>query len=520
MLNVRKKFLSGIIIIMLLLSITACTTSNSKVGNSKKQDSSIKSEEPSKQEEKAVEKPTLRALFPYSAIDYNTYPVAADLEEATGYKVTYEMLPKENPFDKLNIIMASGEPYDVVAFAGNVPVYFDYASKGALTDLTTLIHEYGSNIKKAISDQTFDIVKVDKKIYAIPQKINSEAGGNLMIRVDWLKKLGLPKPETLEQFVEILKEFKEKDPGKIGKDNVIPLTFASSGIVGNINGAFDIKYMWNERNGELVPLPLDLSFKEYLVFMRDLYEQGLLDREFPVNQGGTTIEKFTSGKAGMVPASWYSIDIADALLKNIPEAEVDMLPALKGEDGKTGFSVTAGISRITVIPKSSKNAEHAIKWLNLKLEEDIFKLNVMGEEGIHYEVKDGEYYPINPKFMDERNGGGGYFTGVDENKYPIYWQQCRLRKDPRVTNWYMYMHKELPSETRVESPLSYAPYLAEYSKDNQKLSKMVVDYSIKVIVGEEPISEFEQFAKKYMAEGGEASYKNVNEWYKNVWLKN
>ncbi|UUZ80873.1 hypothetical protein LJK88_39845 [Paenibacillus sp. P26] len=59
-------------------------------------------------------KPQLKSLQIWQKDDYNTYPVAKMLEEKTGYKVQYDMLPQDKPQDKLNLLIASGEPYDAI----------------------------------------------------------------------------------------------------------------------------------------------------------------------------------------------------------------------------------------------------------------------------------------------------------------------------------------------------------------------------------------------------------------------
>jgi len=110
-------------------------------------------------------KPTLKILQTYAKHNYDT-PVTDFLEQATGYKVQYDMLPQDNAQDKLNLIMSSGADYDLVK-AGKQD-YFRFALNGALTDLTPLIDKYGPNIKADISQISFDAVKVDGKIYAIP----------------------------------------------------------------------------------------------------------------------------------------------------------------------------------------------------------------------------------------------------------------------------------------------------------------------------------------------------------------
>jgi len=64
-------------------------------------------------------KPELRALNLWSKDDYNTYPVAKVIEEQTGYKVMYEMLPADKAMDKLNLLISSAEPYDAITITGD-----------------------------------------------------------------------------------------------------------------------------------------------------------------------------------------------------------------------------------------------------------------------------------------------------------------------------------------------------------------------------------------------------------------
>lgn len=470
-------------------------------------------------EQASAPKPELKGLMRWMKEDYNTYPVAKMLEEKTGYKVTYDTLPADKPGDKLNLLIASSEPYDFISVAGDntfKALYADYARKGALVDLTPLIEEYGPNIKQAISQESFDAIKVDGKIYAIPHAMSNTVSSSLVIRKDWLDKLGLAIPTTLDELTHVLQQFKEKDPGGNGDQN-IPLSLGGNApILTNVAGAFGLANEWNDVDGKLVPRAMDPAFKDYLTYMSDLYNLGLIDKEFAINKDATLTEKFTSGKAGVVPQNWAGLPTtADALKKNFPEAEYAFLPALKGADGKAGFSASSGFDRLTFVPKSSKHPEEAVKYMNAKLEEETFKNLAIGEEGKHYTYENGAYTPILPIFNDERNDAGNFLTGIDEVKYPIYWQ-ARVRKDQRLFDAWNYLNQEQPAELKIPNPLGLAPYLEQYAKDNAQLGQLVNDYTTKVIVGGEPLSGLDAFVAKYKAAGAEASYQEVNDWYATV----
>jgi putative aldouronate transport system substrate-binding protein len=445
--------------------------------------------------------------------DYNTYPVTKVAEEKTGYKVKYDMLPADKPMDKLNLLISSAEPYDAITMSGDKATYTDYAKKGALVDLTPLIEKYGPNIKSSVSQESFDAIKVDGKIYAIPNRSSEFSGSSLLIRTDWLDKVGMKIPTTLDEFTQVLKAFKEKDPGGVG-DKGTPFTVnGDAPMIENLIGSFGMATFWTDISGKLVPLPLNPGFKDYLAYTADLYKQGFLDKEFAVNKDATTKEKFTSGRTGVIPVFWYDVPtIADALNKNFPDAKYAYIPPLKGKDGKMGLGMSGGFDRLTFIPKSSKHPEDAIKWMNAKLDKDTFKLLAIGEEGKHYTYKDGVYSPILPIFTDERNNASNYLMGIDEKMYPIYWQ-ARVQKDKRLYDAFIYLNKTLPAETRKSDPLAMSPSLPISAKSSQALTQMIKDFAVKVIVGGSPASDVDSFITKYNAAGGEESIKEVNEWY-------
>jgi putative aldouronate transport system substrate-binding protein len=508
---------------LMLLTLTACLSASLLVACSSNGGGTANSSAPatsaaSAAPTAAAAKPELKSLQIWQKEDYNTYPVAKFLEQATGYKVQYDMLPQDKPQDKLNILIGSSEPYDAITTLGSTDfkaLYADYAKKGALIDLGPLIDKYGPNIKAAIDPEALEAAKVDGKLYAIPTKSLNTVATSLFIRKDWLDKVNMKSPTTLDELVAVLKAFKEKDPGGNGDKN-IPLTFkfdAPSPFIANIVGAFGMPNFWNDVNGVMTPRILDPAYKEYVSFTADLFKQGLIDKEFAANKDATAKEKFTSGKAGMIMMNWSDVPaITDALTKNIPTAKAVFISALKGKGGKAGLSSAKGFDRITFIPKASKHPEDAIKWMNAKLEKETFKTMAIGEENKHYTFKDGAYTPIQPIFTDERNQANNFLTGTDDKNYPTYWQ-ARVRKDMRLFDAWSFMNTIEPESTRVADRLGYAPYMPIFSKSFQQQNTMVGDYTTKLIYGTEQLSNLDAFIAKFKSSGGDASFKEVNDWY-------
>lgn len=512
----RRKWLNATVMFALLFVLAACSVGGNGFEPEGEQQGNASTTSP---QETNVTKPKLKVLYPNQPEDYNTYPVAAVLEERTGYKVQYDMLPADNPQDKLNIVIASGEDYDAIAVRGtsaDKALFADYAVRGALTDLTPLIDEFGPNIKKAISQVTLDALTIDGKIYGIGNRTIEFVGGGLLIRQDWLDKLGLPLPTTVEEFVQVLEQFQLQDPGSNGSNNIPFSILGTDPFPANISGAFALTNAWNEVDGKLLPRALAPTLDDYVVFMNDLFQRKLLDNDFVVNKVANLKEKLTNGQAGVIPTSWAEVPpLLEAIQKRNPAAKLSFIPALKGPDGHMGLSAASGFDRITMIPKSAKNKEEIIKWIDAMLEEETFKLVAIGEESKHYTYDHGVYKPINPIFTDERNRANNFLIGLDEENYPTYWQ-ARVHKDPVLFEAYEFLNMKQPEGVALRDELRLAPYLPEFSKNSQSLDTLSNDYMVKLIFGSEAVNKLHSFQQRFNAEGGEVTVSEVNDWYETI----
>lgn len=507
--SLRKK--------LLITAVAICLVTSSFAGCGQKdnQDDKKAANGTTTQTARTTEKskPTLRYLGPNLPVDPNKRYEAQIIEEVTGYKVNYEMLPQDKSDEKLNIIIASGEEYDVITTYGNfTDMCIGFAQKGAIADLDSILDQYAPRVKEVISQKSLDLFKVDNKTYFIPSKIALEyINMGLLIRQDWLDKLNLQQPKTLDEFVAVLKAFKEKDPGKNGDKN-IPLLISGPDQVHGLMGAFGIANGWNVVDGKLVAREELPGFKEYLEFMAALYKEGLIDKEFPINKDTSITEKFSSGRAGVISQNTFGLGaLADALQKNIPDAKYSYIEPIIGENGQQGVTQTAGYDFLTFIPKASKNAEAALKWINLKLEKDNFKKTTIGDEGIHHVIKDGAYAAILPKFNDDYGSGWFYLTGVDEEAYSKYWI-ARVQRDARNYEGFAKLQQGIDKYNKLDV-VRLATNVPTFKKNSASLATLTSDYMIKVIAGTEPLSSYDDFLKKWKAAGGDESTKEINEWY-------
>ena len=473
----------------------------------------------------ANEKPELKILMNNIKEDPNTYPVAQMLEEKTGYHVQYDLLPSDNVEEKLNLILSSQDDYDGIQIMGTYKdKYYDYANQGALLELDELIDEYGPNIKEALSDDTWELSRVNGKIYGIVTASSKDLDENgnekpdpmtsmMLVRTDIMEQAGIEKmPETIDEFTNMLRAMKSLSGDSSMRQ--APLTTLSTLELPGIEGAFGVECEWIDNgDGTLSNRVETEGYKEYLLYLKSLYDEGLLDPELPTNKTNNVQEKFTSGKSFVMPMAYYdAATIMDALDQSSPGYKIEYMAPLTGENGQCGYAYGSGrLERVFVIPKSAKHPEDVIKWINAKLDKDVFKEMVLGEEGVHYEVKDGAYYPILPAFDDERGLANDFLTGSREAEYRDYWL-CRVRKDDRIYQKFLETGTDEILSTAHKNPDADAPTM-EASKYTVTLDTIVNDYALGVITGAESIDNYDEFLTKWRTNGGEELTAEMNEWY-------
>lgn len=125
-----------------------------------------------------------------------------------------------------------------------------YGADGTIIPLNDLIDKHMPNLK-ALFDKRPDIKAIvtapDGNIYSLPagEELGTgqeDIGSNpdfLYINQDWLKKLGLNMPTTLQEYHDVLLAFKTKDPNGNGKADEIPLSFVNAFWTGDIGYLFE-----------------------------------------------------------------------------------------------------------------------------------------------------------------------------------------------------------------------------------------------------------------------------------------
>ncbi|WJH33458.1 extracellular solute-binding protein [Paenibacillus sp. CC-CFT747] len=308
---------------------------------------------------------SLGVAFP-KGTDVNHNPYVDYIEKETGIRLNVTLPPLNGYDEKLNLIMGSGTGLDMIN-TSNSSWFVHHVNRHALLPLTGLIEKYGPNLKKKIPQEAWDMVTVNGEIYAIPS-LNEVKGNEIMYaRKDWLDRLGLKPPHTLEEYTAVMKAFAGQDPDGDGRKDTYGFSMLESmGRTSPLLGAFGVQWnAWYERDGKLVYSGILPEMKQALAYFRDLYEQDVLDPEFPINKMEVLGDKITNGQVGLYSAAWSDtrMYIAANRAKD-PKAEWIPLDFPVGSGGRSGVYNTPVVRSYNMIPVGSEHAEEVIRFLD------------------------------------------------------------------------------------------------------------------------------------------------------------
>ncbi|MGG4404077.1 ABC transporter substrate-binding protein [Paenibacillus amylolyticus] len=364
------------------------------------------------------------------------------LQEQTGVDWKMEYLVGDSA-TKAGVMIASGDYPDVISSSGEMSKLLD---AGAYIPLDDLIEEYGPNIKRVYGPY-FDKMKnaEDGKIYALPYTANqgeysgspNVGGGAFWIQRSVLKEFDYPKITTLDEYFDLIQDYKEKHPTVDGADTIGFVSLA--GVANNFftlqNPAMhlagypnDGSVMVDMTTHEAKVVAGTDAQKKWIQKLNEINAQGMLDPESFTMNKDQYLAKLTSGRVlGYFNYGWQIGDASKNLLSaGIDEKRYAPLPIVFDEGIKDQYVDPPGFvnNYATGISVNAKDPVRIIKYFDNLLKEENQVLVQWGIKDETYSVDEkGRFYYANEdqrKAHDDlelsRKFGFTYF-GTDWPKY-------------------------------------------------------------------------------------------------------
>ena len=529
-----KKVFALILALIMVLSLAACGAKAPEAPKAEEPKVEAPAEtpkeetpaEPAGPEVPALKGPgnvTLKRLGANVALDVNNAWGAKIIEESTGYKTEYFVLPSENADEKLLMDVAGGASYDAINIT--IGQFRQLLAQGALQPLDDLLEVYGQAILNAGHPaEVWDALRgEDGHIYAVPYLYPHphEIANFFTVRKDLTAAAGITEmPKTLDEFYNMLVTLKNyyKDEYIICAGPFYQASEANEAwaVPKTITSAFGIYSDWMVNDaGEVIHMTEHENFPALLDFMAKLQSEGLIDPDWAVNNEATLKEKFSSGKVIVCAANRGLADYAVPALMtnhNVGWDDLDYITALIGEDGTCTYMETTNFNFVTAIPKSSPNAADVVNWWNLRIQDE---LNItIGVEGVHFNWdENGGIDPINPIFADER-GDSYWYMDVSTYTWGTEMWPSRVRKS--AGQWHAFSRVTMNAPDYIEftnNEFKFKPATENFSLYNVTLFNDTMDFLKQVMAGTRTSADIEAFHNDLVVAGLDDVRVELQEYY-------
>ena len=446
----------------------------------------------------------------------------------------------------------------VAMSSDNLP---DLMLVGSIEDLRQLvaldlIEDLTKSYENCLTDRIKDIyasygegiidgVTFDGKIMAIPET-NIDDGPNLLwLRRDWMDKLGLESPKTIEDAEAIVQAFIEKDPGENGEGKTVgfvcdPELSGECGysseylmdIVFAANGAYPKQWIEDE-NGEVSYGSVLPQAKDALAKLKSMYERNILDQNFLLRTSVNNIELITKGLCGSFFGPWWAANnpLMEAIAAN-PDAVWEPFLIQTDDDGSTSYYSQNPTYKYVVVRKGYEHPEIACKIIN-----GLF--DYVRYDGT-YNSEFEEYYQNNVDPTARPLAINVDYSYALTKCYHELTDVLSGKKEPEDLDLLEYSYyrscKAYLANTDSATSEEWAPYTSRITacslladaKTNKveslyfdetetmgtqwwKLRQMEKEYYLQIVTGERDIDAFDEFVTKWYENGGETITQEVRE---------
>jgi len=449
--------------------------------------------------------------------------------------------------DKMKMLIASNDIPDGMSVGYNM--FLQMVKSDMLADLTQAFEDYASPALKEVlqtdGGKALGLVTVDGKIYGIPSMGTLHDQDPLLwVRKDWLDQAGLQPPETLEDMVDIARAFKNGDPDGDGQADTIGLP----GVEGFVNessspfafdGIFDahtayMKLWLKDGDGGYTYGSITPEAKLALGFIRDMYAEELIPKDFAILTPEQTVEQIVSGKAGMFFGPWWSgwWPLSDAV-KNDPAGDWQAY-ALQNVDGEYKAKQMTPIGSIAVLKKGFKYPEALVKTMNAYYAMQLDDPTPLGGdpyEGLQLPSWQSVPIPIplwraDSVVLDHQ----GIKAAIEGTEPPKVGQATLDNYKTVAELWQKGVDALKQTPDLYGEPVSrmigageivdknIQPVYGDFfgttdamEKKKANLDKLETDAFLKIITGEEPLDYFETFVEQWKSMGGEEILSEIAE---------
>lgn len=320
-------------------------------------------------------------------------------EDGVGIQIEMNYYAWDVWDQKINLMLSTGQPFDAFQVMNDRVSLSNYASRGALADITDAMNQYGENIVANVPELGMTNCQVGGKQYGIPAFwLETALLQEATIRADLLEKYNLEMPTTFEELTEAYITVMNNWDGdgkpyfqRLATDDRRAYFFTS-----DKNFTLYENLIYVGQDGTITNFYETEAFKEGCANAKIWYEAGLINPDILTSTSDQINNQRELG-------NWFVDDGTPGsitkMAANVPGLEPEDIVWLDLTDGAPAIR-PYGTKNLNAVPAASEHPEAAVKFFNwLYASQENYDLFVYGSEGVDYTKGENHTYEsiLNPE---------------------------------------------------------------------------------------------------------------------------
>ncbi len=310
---------------------------------------------------------------------------------------------------KINAAAASNSLPDI--FMVSRDVWFKLVEAGLVANVDDLLplmpvrtatHYYDADRNK--------LATYNGSMYGLPDPGALPQTDSLVIRQDWLDKLELQAPKTIDEFMTVLKAFTFDDPDGNGQNDTYGFCsfidgsgLSQAGLGPRfdfIYGAYGVAGVWNLSSAAEMGLNVrNPNFMKATEFIKQMNDEKVIDPDWPTLKKDEFRARWKQGKCGILHENFAALANKSNYKdfdENFPDGVWVPMDAIAGPDGDASMGVVMKTARIYAVSQKAIDegkGEAIARLLEWMANDEGYFLLGFGVEGVNY-IKDANGYVI------------------------------------------------------------------------------------------------------------------------------
>ena len=441
-------------------------------------------------------------------------------------------MEREDRYDEFVNILVKDQTLPDVLVVSDRETLKELVENDLVEDLTDVYENCTSaRIKEMFESYGSDLLnagRFDGKLMAIPETVTDHGPRLLWLRKDWMDELGLDEPKTLGDAFEIIEAFVEKGMGADEGEDPVGLV-CDTDLVGSTSSSYSVDPVfdrfhaspqrWVNQNGEIVYGSVTQQTKNALGYLHQLYESGVLDKNFALRAQNNLRDLVVSGKCGAFFGLWWT---PNNPLMDVYEEDktADWEPYYLQQPENDNTYASFRDNKYVVVRKGYEHPEIVMKIISVLFDYTRYEADDADEVNEYFALNvdptarplviNVDYneatFQITKDIRAVQNG-----TEKEENLSAIeksYYDACENflhGKSSTPEDWAAYKSRLSAVGLLVDG--GYQSQEQKYLDDTdgeipKSLQQLEKDTFIQIIMGVKPVSYFDTFVKEWYEQGG------------------